>query len=232
MDDFLHNLRSGKLKQSDRSNRPYGDQQYKGGSRRNVMDRRKGHFDNKESFERIHAIKDALELLADTQKRMAEAYVERTRAEERKARAMEVMAKSLYRIANPTADDAEELFATTAPPVQVKEAEARPAPEASYDMIEEETVVDFEDIDEADLQAETAEDAAVDADPGSAEESQNKLSDDDRQAVSDIVNQMRTEGNSWENIARHISSMGYPTLSGKGHWRGAMVKSLHEKMVS
>ena len=41
MDDFLHNLRSGKLKQSDRSNRSYGDSQYKGGQRRNAMDRRK-----------------------------------------------------------------------------------------------------------------------------------------------------------------------------------------------
>ena len=71
MDDFLHNLRSGKLKQGDRSNRPYD----KGGARRNMMDRRKGHYDNnKESSERLNAIKEVLEALTETQKRVAEAY--------------------------------------------------------------------------------------------------------------------------------------------------------------
>ena len=85
MDDFLHNLRSGKLKQPDRSNRPYSDPQYKGGQRRNAMDRRKKELD---AFERLNAVKEALESISETQKRMAEAYEARTRAEERKARAM------------------------------------------------------------------------------------------------------------------------------------------------
>ena len=107
MDDFLHNLRSGKLKQGDRSNRSYGDQQYKGGPRRNAMDRRKGHYDNKESTERLNAIKEVIEALTDTQKRMAEAYQARTAAEERKARAIEILAKSVYRLANPNASAAE-----------------------------------------------------------------------------------------------------------------------------
>ncbi len=228
MDDFLHNLRSGKLKQSDRSNRPYGDQQYKGGPRRNTMDRRKGHFENKESFERLNAIKEALEVLADTQKRMGEAYQARTRAEERKARAMEVLAKSLYRIANPNANDADELFAQESPPVQVKEVEAPPVITQQYDTTEDDIDVDFDDIEDEPLQGEMADDA--DEDP--SEEPQTRLSEADRQKLSEIINQMRTEGNSWENIARHISSIGYPTLSGKGQWRGTMVKNLHEKMVS
>ena len=228
MDDFLHNLRSGKLKQTDRSNRPYGDQQYKGGSRRNMMDRRKGHFDNKESFERLTAIKEVLEALADTQKRMAEAYQARTRAEERKARAMEVLAKSLYRLANPNAEDIEELFAVESLPAPAKEDEISSKTVDQYDTSNEESGFDSGDIDEETLQAETGSNS----DENESDGPQSKLSEADRQNLNDIINQMRTEGNSWENIARHISSIGYPTVSGKGQWRGGMVKNLYEKMVS
>ena len=70
MDDFLHNLRSGKLKQPDRSGRTYGDPQYK--NKRNLMDRRKRDQDSKESFERLNVIKEILETVSETQKRMAE----------------------------------------------------------------------------------------------------------------------------------------------------------------
>ena len=71
MDDFLHNLRSGKLKQADRSNRSYNDPQYKGSQRRNSMDRRKKEID---AFERLNAVKEVLESISETQKRMARAY--------------------------------------------------------------------------------------------------------------------------------------------------------------
>jgi hypothetical protein len=112
MDDFLHNLRSGKLKHPDRSNRPYSDPQYKGGQRRNVMDRRKKELD---AFERLGAVKEVLESISETQKHMVQAYEARTKAEERKARALEVLAKNLYRMLNPQAQDADELFTAVAP---------------------------------------------------------------------------------------------------------------------
>ena len=112
MDDFLHNLRSGKLKQQDRSNRSNYDPQYKGGQRRGSMDRRKKEL---ETFERLNAVKEVLEAISSTQKRMAEAYEARTKAEERKARAMEVLAQNIYRMVNPNADDAELLFTPETP---------------------------------------------------------------------------------------------------------------------
>lgn len=135
MDDFLHNLRSGKLKQQDR-NRSYNDPQYKSGQRRGAMDRRKKEL---ETFERLNAVKEVLEAISETQKRMADAYEERTRAENRKARAMEVLAKNLYQMLNPNARNVDTLFATepepTAEPAQAIEAppeasdtEAVPAP--------------------------------------------------------------------------------------------------------
>jgi hypothetical protein len=233
MDDFLHNLRSGKLKQPDRQNRPYGDQQYKGGPRRNMMDRRKREADHKESFDRLNAIKEVLESLAETQKRMAEAYQERTRTEERKARAMEVLAKNIYRMLNPSADDADTLFAaeTPAPPPRVareqhSSGERAPiAPEPASVSEAEATEIP------APEEAGDAADSAPPDDDAQAP-SAGRLTELDRQTLFAVINQLRSEGNNWESIARHIAGKGYPTLSGKGVWRGGMVKSLHEKMAA
>jgi len=210
MDDFLHNLRSGKLK-SDRSNRQYGDQQFKGGQRRNVNDRRKGgtphtHHDNKEATERLNAIKEVLETLAETQKTMAQAYQERTRAEERKAIALEVLAKNIYRLVNPKAQDADNLFSESA----VEHASIQMPKEVHTANTQEQLEENTEEED----QYTTRE----------------RLSDDDRDALQVLIGEMREGGNSWEYIARHIASKGYPTISGKGNWRGVMVKNLYERM--
>lgn len=197
MDDFLHNLRSGKLKQHDRSNRPYNDPQYKGGQRRGSMDRRKKEL---ETFERLSAVKEVLESISETQKRMADAYEARTKAEERKARAMEVLAQNIYRMINPDAKDVEALFKTE--------------PQAT-------TASDIEDDQPVALL--TSE---------SAPPASKKLSGDDRQVLCKLIGKLRKAGNNWEKIAREIASQGYPTVSGKGTWRGVMAKNLYEKQSS
>jgi len=234
MDDFLHNLRSGKLKQGDRSNRPYNDPQYKGGPRRNMMDRRKSHQDNKESSERLNAIKEVLGTLAQTQKRMADAYQARTRAEERKAKAMEVLAKSLYQIANPNADDADDLFVVEAmPPVPkheptpvVEVEDVGPVGDNIEAMADEPTLSDNEDGSDESDEPET------DSEAENSPRSTGRLTELDRHTLYTVIGQMREKGNNWEKIARHISTQGYPTVSGKGNWRGIMVKNLYEKMTS
>jgi len=205
MDDFLHNLRSGKLKQPDRSNRPYNDPQYKGGQRRNAMDRRKKELD---AFERLNAVKEALESISETQKRMAEAYEARTRAEERKARAMEVLAKNLYRMLNPEAKDVEELFAPESQP------EIAPSTQEMSPANPEDSVMEEGD------------------DTNQKETPSQKLTDEDRQRLFVIIDRMRIAGDNWEKIARHIASQGYSTVSGKGNWRGIMAKTLYEKMLN
>jgi hypothetical protein len=206
MDDFLHNLRSGKLKQHDRG-RSYNDPQYKGGQRRNThQDRRKKEL---EAFERLNAVKEVLEAISGTQSRIAEAYEARTKAEERKARAIEVLAKNIYRMLNPNADDADDLFAP--------EPAAEPLSEFAS-----ETVIEPDDAIET--HNETSQtDTEIDAEP-------KKLTDSERQTLFKLISKMREEGNKWEQIARHIASKGYSTISGKGTWRGAMAKSLFEKM--
>ena len=71
MDDFLHNLRSGKLKQSDRGRRDYSD--YKGPQRRAGSERRRTDYYAKVTGENFALVKDALESLAEQQKRIADA---------------------------------------------------------------------------------------------------------------------------------------------------------------
>ncbi len=244
MDDFLHNLRSGKLKQPDRSNRQYSDQQYKGGPRRNnnnMMDRRKRDFDNKESFEKLNAIKEVLESLSETQKRMAVAYQERTRAEERKARAMELLAKNIYRMLNPDAKNVDELFAveqTTPETRQDVAPPSNPAPMKSAETEQAAAAPEAEEEEEpeslsSDMEALSADEDEVDDAEESidSENEKSRLTEVDRQALFATIHQMRDEGAKWEKIARHIASQGYPTLSGKGVWRGVTVKNLYEKMA-
>jgi hypothetical protein len=217
MDDFLHNLRSGKLKQPDRGNRGnrnYNDPQFKGTQRR-VIDRRNKR--DLESFERLNAIKEVLESLSETQKRMAMAYEARTRAEERKAKAMEVLAKNLYKMLNPKADNADELFgfpdSSSLPSQTDTDTTRMEATEAKLIAAPDEEVRDENDY--------------LDEPLGNIDSQ--KLCDQDRQKIVKITSKLRDEGHSWEKIARHVADQGFPTVSGKGTWRGAMVKTLFEK---
>lgn len=204
MDDFLHNLRSGKLKQTDRSGRSYNDPQYKGGPRRNVMDRRKREL---ETFERLNAVKEVLETISETQKRMVEATEARTKAEERKARAMEILAQNIYRMLNPDATDAETLFS--------RQSEIQPASATLSDQS---------------ITVESSAEKALDEDtPDVERQSTGRLSSKDRDILVDMIGQMRADGQNWENIARHIASKGYPTVSGRGTWRGITAKNLFDK---
>jgi hypothetical protein len=190
MDDFLHNLRSGKLKQHDRPNRSYGDQQYKGSQRRSTMDRRKK---GNESLEQMAAIRELLESVSETQKRIAAAQEDRAESEERKARAMERIAESLSSLLR---RDSAGVQAET-------EAEG-----------------------EVEVQAE----AKTEIEPNPQKHQAGKLTEESKQAVFDLIHTMRETGDSWEKIARSIASQGYPTISGKGSWRGVMAKNLYEKM--
>ena len=206
MDDFLHNLRSGKLKQTDRSGRSYNDPQYKGGPRRNVMDRRKREL---ETFERLNAVKEVLETISETQKRMVEATEARTKAEERKARAMEILAQNIYRMINPDATDADTLFSN--------QPEIQPA---SSTPPEEDQSIDVES---------SAQEGQDESTPDVESRSIGRLSSKDRDILIDMIGQMRADGQNWEKIARHIAAKGYPTASGRGTWRGITAKNLFDK---
>ena len=95
MDDFLHNLRSGKLKHPDRGRRDYTD--YKGPQRRAGNERRKPDYYAKVTGENFALVKDSLDALADHQKRIADAMAARKKTDARIADALETIAAMLGR---------------------------------------------------------------------------------------------------------------------------------------
>lgn len=92
MDDFLHNLRSGKLKQQDRSRRGFDN--YKGPQRRAGADRR-NDYHKKGKPDHLEIIKEALNKIVKSREKMADAYEARSVIEERKAAALEAISKDL-----------------------------------------------------------------------------------------------------------------------------------------
>jgi hypothetical protein len=197
MDDFLHNLRSGKLKQQqDRSGRSYGDQQYKGGQRRPYVDRRKKTSDNPEQ---LNALKDALDVVNETHKRIASAQEALAESEERKAKALEIIADNLHRLFNKD----------IAPRDLVEKPAAIAAPTSKTD----------------------SQDASESIPPKNEDATAKKLTERAKKSVFNLIHSMRDAGDGWEKIARAVAAKGYPTVSGKGQWRGVMVKNLYEKML-
>jgi hypothetical protein len=95
MDDFLHNLRSGKLKQPDRGKRDYTD--YKGPQRRAPNERRRTDYYAKVTNENFALIKDSLDSLAENQKRIADALAASKNSESRVADALEAIVSMMGR---------------------------------------------------------------------------------------------------------------------------------------
>jgi hypothetical protein len=95
MDDFLHNLRSGKLKQPDRSRRDYTD--YKGPQRRTGHERRRTDYYAKVTNENFSLIKETLDVLAEQQQRIADAATATQKSEARIADALEAIAAMMGR---------------------------------------------------------------------------------------------------------------------------------------
>lgn len=92
MDDFLHNLRTGK--RFDRNRKPH-DGKFPGPDRQRNRDSGDGALLKAISGEHIPALKIIMEGIANNQKRVADAAERRVAAEERKADALEIIAKHI-----------------------------------------------------------------------------------------------------------------------------------------
>ncbi|PID40894.1 MAG: hypothetical protein CR984_00845 [Proteobacteria bacterium] len=182
MDDFLHNLRSGKLKQQDRGRRDYQD--YKGSQHRTSNDRRRTDYYAKVTSEHFSLIKECLDGLAENQRRIADAVNAGQQTEERIADALELIAANLSGSGS-----------------QPSASQPPPATEAS-DML-----------------------AVADVPPA---KHRNKLDKDQKDYLLETISSMRSDGGSWEKIARHMDSQHVPTVSGRGKWRGSAIKKFWE----
>lgn len=179
MDDFLHNLRSGKLKQPDRGRRDYPD--YKGPQRRAGNERRRTtDYYTKVTNENFALIKDSLDMLVENQKRIADAVAGRKENQTRIADALEAIAAMMGRHFGYT-----DILTT-----REEAIDAKPEEEPKSGPVQPEV--------------------------DSVSEGQPRLLD--------TISTMRTQGVSWEKIARHLDDTRIPTVSGKGKWRGQAVK--------
>ena len=93
MNDFLHNLRSGKFKRNDRNSRSYRDPQHRGSQWRGDADGRKSPHHS--SSDVVLEINKALKDIAASHRRFADAYESKVKADERRAAAMESIAEFL-----------------------------------------------------------------------------------------------------------------------------------------
>jgi hypothetical protein len=120
MDDFLHNLRTGKNKPFDRNRKQFDSNGYKGTERQGPNDnRRKEAFQRSPPVDHFPAIKLLLGDITDGQRRQAEIDDRRATAEERIASALERIASVFFE---------KNLAASVAGPETVKPARvSRPA---------------------------------------------------------------------------------------------------------
>ena len=100
MDDFLHNLRTGKNKAYDRKRRTYENPHSRMQERQGNRKSKPFHQNRDLSNESLTAIRKALDEISGNQKRLAEINTQRVAVEERKAEALESIVsylKSHYR---------------------------------------------------------------------------------------------------------------------------------------
>ena len=197
MDDFLHNLRSGKLKQPDRGRRDYTD--YKGPQRRAGNDRRRTDYYAKVTNENFALIKETLDVLAGHQGRIAAAMEARGKIEERIANALERL-------------------------TQLMSGNAARKPEVVADEETAEQIAAPADTELAKQDAAGVDKTPDQILHRIASQGSGKLDEGKGPELIGAIAAMRAQGISWEKIARQFDETGVPTISGKGKWRGPSIK--------
>jgi hypothetical protein len=203
MDDFLHNLRTGKNKPFDRNRKQFDNNGYKSPERHGPNDnRRKDAFQRSPPVDHFPAIKILLGDITDGQRRQAEIDDRRATAEERIASALERIATGFF----------EKNLAA-----------------ASVAGPENETGRDSRIVPKTVKPARVSKSAAPDAIPGAVK---TDIAADaikpgmDRESVLERIGAMRKEQFSYEKIARTLEAQGIPTFSGKGAWHSQTVSKL------
>jgi len=137
MDDFLHNLRTGK--RFDRNRKPH-DGKFPGPDRQRNRDSGDGALLKAISGEHIPALKLIMEGIANNQSRIADAVERRVAAEERKADAMETIAKHIKELFSAGSRQKEDSLQvsealTEKEPVSKKKTKAKVQPENNRNQL-------------------------------------------------------------------------------------------------
>lgn len=202
MDDFLHNLRTGKNKPFDRNRKQFDNNGYKGNERPSLNDnRRKEAFQRTPPVDHFPAIKLLLGDIADGQRRQAEIDDRRATAEERIASALERIASGFVE---------KKLPAAVAGPEKESRLDSGIIPEIVKPACVSQPAAP--DAISGTVKPDIAADAVK---PGM-----------DRESIIESIGAMRKEALSYEKIARTLEEQGIPTFSGKGAWHSQTVSKL------
>lgn len=202
MDDFLHNLRTGKNKPFDRTRKQFDNNGYKNPDRQGPNDnRRKETFQRTPPVDHFPAIKILLGDISEGQRRLADIDERRATAEERIALALERISSSLFEKPH---------VAFAAEPEKKTDTESRIIPETvKPTSVSQPATLDAISMTE---NADGAADAII--------------SGMDRESVIEMIGVLRKEQMSFEKIARTLEAQGIPTFSGKGAWHSQTVSKL------
>jgi hypothetical protein len=202
MDDFLHNLRTGKNKPFDRNRKQFDNNGYKNPDRQGPNDnRRKDAFQRTPPVDHFPAIKILLGDITEGQRRLADIYERRATAEERIASALERIASSFFD-KNPVAPAAEP-EKNIGPDTRIIPATVKPA------FISQPVRQDVS--------------SGIGNTEGAADAIKTGMG---RESVLEMIGALRKEQMSFEKIARMLEAHGIPTFSGKGAWHSQTVSKL------
>lgn len=222
MDDFLHNLRNGKLKQPDRTRREYTDynkapQQQQN---RSGYDRRRVDYYAKITSEHFMLIKQTLDAMVENQKQLIDAIAARDQAVSHVARSLEALVAMVGRkwgyadLIPPAVDTAADSKESAVVPDAEPMGNTQDMSFASPDRLFAASLADMPmdaDIADEDLDDEEEEE---DGDTSSH--------------ILDIISAMREDGESWKKIADHFDERQVPALAGREKWTGPAVKKFWE----
>ena len=199
MDDFIYNVRTGNIKNMNRSNRRYDNNRYKGqdrsyksNNRHPVKEQRKGYVNYRSlSTDQFSVLKELLGTIADNQKRQVTLAESVASTQERQAAAIEKIAAHLEKLVKAPLETAQH---ATSP-----ESAAVPEPtEAAH---------------------------PVETKPNVEEPAKPKT----RSELVALITQMRQQGLSYDKIASEFEIRKIPTLSGRGQSRGQTIYRLFKE---
>jgi hypothetical protein len=232
MNDFLQNLRRQKDKRYNKNRRSYDDNQYNSQDSRSLHNRKKPNRPNYDNHQHnqvsdaLNSVKNQLDTIVSFQKRQTIAQENRLKIEERIAAALELIISSGVFSKNEacepqSVEDEEKPFVKTNDEEII---EASPYLEDKTGDIHE-IFVD-EEIKMTDNSP--IKEAAYDEE--NDDEVHEGARDYDRESVLGLIKEMRDKDLSYANIAYELETMGIPTFSGKGKWRGQTVHRLFQQV--
>ncbi len=199
MDDFIYNVRTGNIKNMNRSNRRFDnnrfkgqDRPYKSNNRHPVKEQRKGYVNYRSlSTDQFSVLKELLGTIADNQKRQVTLAESVASNQERQTAAIEKIAEHLGNLVKAPLEPAQGITSPE-PTEKTEPAETTPPIEAGNHV-------------ETPAKPKT------------------------RSELVALITQMRDQRLSYDKIASEFEIRHIPTLSGRGQWRGQTIYRLFKE---